>query len=80
MLGDNIQTFTSHGGPMTEERFGSQLYSLLRRGLGTLPSSVPTFLVNGNWEGENGWHPARERDGPGKPVSPLFLIRVPHLP
>ncbi len=61
MLGDNIQTFTSHGGPMTEERFGSKLYSLLRRGLGTLPSSVPTFLVNGNWEGENGWHAQGER-------------------
>ena len=61
LLGDNIQTFTSHGGPMTDERFGPQLYSLLRHGLGTLPSSVPTFLVNGNWEGENGWHPGRER-------------------
>jgi predicted phosphodiesterase len=61
MLGDNVQTFTSHGGPMTGERFGPQLYSLLRRGLGTLPSSVPTFLVNGNWDGENGWYPQRER-------------------
>jgi len=61
MLGDNIQTFTSHGGPMTEERFGSQLYLLLRQGLGVLPSSVPTFVVNGNWEGENGWHSERER-------------------
>ena len=61
MLGDNIQTFTSHGGPMTEERFGPLLYSLLRRGLGATPSSVPGFLVIGNWEGENGWHPETER-------------------
>lgn len=62
MLGDNIQTFTSHGGPMTEERFGPILYMLLRKGLEDLPSSVPVFLANGNWEGENGWHPAREKE------------------
>ena len=61
LLGDNIQTFSSHGGPMTEERFGPILYAWLRRGLGSLPSAVPAFLVNGNWEGENGWHPERER-------------------
>ena len=61
LLGDNIQTFTSHGGPMTEELFGPRLYSLVRQGLGFLPSSVPVFWVNGNWEGENGWHPERER-------------------
>ncbi|MDB9822944.1 metallophosphoesterase [Deltaproteobacteria bacterium] len=61
MLGDNIQTFTSHGGPMTEERFGPMLYSLLRQGLGDLPASAPVFKVIGNWEGENGWHPDRER-------------------
>ncbi|MBW2307416.1 MAG: metallophosphoesterase [Deltaproteobacteria bacterium] len=62
MLGDNIQTFTSHGGPMSDPRYGPLLYLLLRRGLGNLPSSVPVFMVNGNWEGENGWHPARERE------------------
>jgi predicted phosphodiesterase len=57
MLGDNIQTFTSHGGPMIEERFGPALYYLLKQGLGNLPTSVPVFTVIGNWEGENGWHP-----------------------
>ncbi|MBW2067234.1 MAG: metallophosphoesterase [Deltaproteobacteria bacterium] len=61
MLGDNIQTFTSHGGPMTEPRFGPILYSALRHALGELPSSVPVYKVLGNWEGENGWHPDRER-------------------
>jgi len=61
MLGDNIQTFASHGGPMKEEWDGPMLYSLLRSGLAELPSSVPIFAVIGNWEGENGWHPARER-------------------
>ena len=61
MLGDNIQTFTSHGGPMTEERFGPVLYYLLKQGLGTLPATVPVFTVIGNWEGENGWHPAKQR-------------------
>jgi hypothetical protein len=61
MLGDNIQTFTSHGGPMTEERYGPLLYRLLRQGLGNLPASIPVFTVNGNWEGENGWHPPKER-------------------
>lgn len=61
MLGDNIQTFTSHGGPMTEPRFGPILYSALRHSLGELPSSVPVYKVLGNWEGENGWHPDRER-------------------
>lgn len=61
MLGDNIQTFTSHGGPMTEERFGPALYYFLRQGLGATPSEVPGFLVVGNWEGENGWHPETER-------------------
>ena len=61
MLGDNIQTFTSHGGPMSEKRFGPILYSALRRGLADLPSSVPVFSAIGNWEGENGWHPAEYR-------------------
>lgn len=61
MLGDNIQTFTSHGGPMTDIRYGPYLYGLLRQGLGSLPASIPVFTANGNWEGENGWHPSRER-------------------
>ena len=61
MLGDNIQTFTSHGGPMTEERFGPILYYILRHGLGSLPASVPVFNVIGNWEGENGWHTEKHR-------------------
>lgn len=61
MLGDNIQTFTSHGGPMTDQKYGPSLYRLLRQGLGKLPGSVPVFTVNGNWEGENGWHPREER-------------------
>ncbi len=61
MLGDNIQTFTSHGGPMTEERFGPALYYLLKQGLGELPSSVPLFTAIGNWEGENGWHPENQK-------------------
>ena len=61
MLGDNISTFTSHGGPMTDVRYGPYLYRLLRQGLGDLPSSIPVFTVNGNWEGENGWHPSKEK-------------------
>jgi hypothetical protein len=61
MLGDNIQTFTSHGGPMTEKRFGPILYANLRHGMGELPSAVPVFDAIGNWEGENGWHPRNER-------------------
>lgn len=61
MLGDNIQTFTSHGGPMTEERFGPALYYRLKEGLGDLPSSVPVYTLIGNWEGENGWHPLEQR-------------------
>ena len=61
MLGDNIATFTSHGGPMIEERFGPALYYRLRSGLGSLPESTPVFNVIGNWEGENGWHPEEYR-------------------
>lgn len=61
MLGDNIATFTSHGGPMTEERYGPILYYMLRYGLGNLPASVPVFNVIGNWEGENGWHDNKYR-------------------
>ena len=62
MLGDNIQTFTSHGGPMVEPSFGPLLYLILRKGLGDLAAAVPVFTAVGNWEGENGWHPERERN------------------
>ena len=61
LLGDNIQTFTSHGGPIAEPEHGPLLYLSLRKGLGNLPASVPVFLALGNWEGENGWHPERLR-------------------
>ena len=62
MLGDNIQTFSSyHGGHLTDPEFGSWLYLVMRKGLGDLVSSTPAFLVNGNWEGENSWHPEKER-------------------
>jgi 3',5'-cyclic AMP phosphodiesterase CpdA len=61
MLGDNIQTFTSHGGPMADKKHGPYLYRLLRQGLANLPGSIPIFTLNGNWEGENGWHPLEER-------------------
>lgn len=61
MLGDNIATFTSHGGPMTDERYGPALYYRLKRGLGNLTASIPVFNVIGNWEGENGWHPEKYR-------------------
>ncbi len=61
MLGDNIQTFTSHGGPMTEERSGPVLYHMLRHGLGNLTAFIPVFNVIGNWEGENGWHSENQK-------------------
>jgi hypothetical protein len=61
MLGDNIQTISSHGGPIIEKRHGAILYAHLRHALGFLPSSIPLFNTIGNWEGENGWHPEQER-------------------
>jgi len=61
MLGDNIQTFSSHGGPMTEKKFGPVLYANLRHGMAALPTAVPIFNVIGNWEGENGWHSEQQR-------------------
>jgi predicted phosphodiesterase len=57
MLGDNIQTFSSHGGPMEKRAYGPYLYNRYRYGLGDLPANVPSYFVLGNWEGENGWHP-----------------------
>jgi predicted phosphodiesterase len=61
MLGDNIQTFDSHGGPMEKPVYGSVLYHLFRQSLGDLPAGRPCYFVNGNWEGENGWHPDHQR-------------------
>ena len=46
---------------MTKRQFGPALYTALRQALGRLPSEVPLFKALGNWEGENGWHPERER-------------------
>ncbi len=62
MLGDNIQTFVSHGGPLGKKSEGPQLYLSLRRSLGDLPSQVSVFSAIGNWEGENGWHPPQNRE------------------
>jgi len=61
MLGDNIHTISSHGGPMTNPETGPMLYTLLRDALDGLTASVPVFNVVGNWEGENGWHTEQER-------------------
>ena len=61
MLGDNIQTFSSHGGPMENKEYGPYLYSRYRSALGNLPANVPSYFVLGNWEGENGWHPEEMR-------------------
>ncbi len=61
MLGDNIQTFTSSSGILTEEDMGPALYHMLRQGLGELTALVPLFTVQGNWEGENGWQPEKYR-------------------
>jgi predicted phosphodiesterase len=61
LLGDNFQTLSSHGGPMAHELMGPSLYGLLRSSLGHLPGSCPVFHVNGNWDGENGWHSQAER-------------------
>jgi predicted phosphodiesterase len=61
LLGDNFQTLSSHGGPMTHDRMGPNLYGHLRSCLGALPGACPVFHVNGNWDGENGWHSQAER-------------------
>jgi predicted phosphodiesterase len=73
MLGDNIQTFTSHGGPMVRPEFGPFLYRRYRQALGGLAAAVPCFWVNGNWEGENGWHRADQKDWARK-------ARLDHVP
>jgi 3',5'-cyclic AMP phosphodiesterase CpdA len=61
MLGDNIQTFTSHGGPLGERSQGITLYRILRHALADFAPAGPVFMANGNWEGENGWHPQDRR-------------------
>jgi 3',5'-cyclic AMP phosphodiesterase CpdA len=61
MLGDNIQTFTSHGGPLGERSQGITLYRILRQALSEFVPVAPVFMANGNWEGENGWHPRERR-------------------
>ena len=61
LLGDNFQTLSTHGGPMTHDIMGPSLYGLLRSCLGHLPGGCPIFHVNGNWDGENGWHSQAER-------------------
>lgn len=48
------ETFASEG----VARLG---YLDFRRHLGRLGSEAPFFAVVGNWEGENGWHPADDR-------------------
>ena len=62
MLGDNIQTFTSHGGPLGEKSHGVLLYRILRQGISDIAPYVPIYMVNGNWEGENGWHTQERRE------------------
>lgn len=61
MLGDNIQTFDSHGGPIRKPNYGPLLYKLFRKGLGDMAASQSCYYVIGNWEGENGWHSVQQR-------------------
>ena len=61
-LGDNIQTVGStHGGPAAEENHPNIFYIYYRQMLGQLQSQAGQFILNGNWEGENGWHPEPTR-------------------
>lgn len=61
-LGDNMQTVGStHGGPAAQEEHPSIFYIYWRQVLGKLQSSGGQFFLNGNWEGENGWHPEPNR-------------------
>ena len=61
-MGDNIQTVaSSHGGPATEEEHPSLFYLYWRQVLGKLQGEASNFVLNGNWEGENGWHPELNR-------------------
>lgn len=61
-LGDNIQTVGStHGGPAAEENHPNIFYIYYRQMLGELQSQAGQFVLNGNWEGENGWHPEPNR-------------------
>lgn len=61
-LGDNIQTVGStHGGPAAQEDHPNIFYIYYRQMLGQLQSKAGQFVLNGNWEGENGWHPEPNR-------------------
>lgn len=61
-LGDNIQTVGStHGGPAAQEDHPALFYIYYRKVLGQLQSQAAQFVLNGNWEGENGWHPEPNR-------------------
>ena len=61
-MGDNIQTVaSSHGGPASSGRTSVHLLSLLASGHGKAAGRDSEFVLNGNWEGENGWHPELNR-------------------
>ncbi len=61
-MGDNIQTIGStHGGPCAQEDHPNVFYIYFRQVLGALQGKTSQFVLNGNWEGENGWHPAQNR-------------------
>lgn len=61
-LGDNIQTVGStHGGPAAQEDHPNIFYIYYRQMLGQLQGKAGQFVLNGNWEGENGWHPEPNR-------------------
>ncbi len=61
-LGDNIHTVGSgHGGYALEENHPNVFYIYFRQVLGNLQSQGAQFVLNGNWEGENGWHPQPNR-------------------
>ncbi len=61
-MGDNIQTVaSSHGGPAVQEEHPSIFYLYWRQVMGKLQGETANFVLNGNWEGENGWHPELNR-------------------
>lgn len=61
-LGDNIHTIGSgHGGYAMDKNHPNVFYIYFRQVLGLLQSQSGQFLLNGNWEGENGWHPEPNR-------------------
>lgn len=61
-LGDNIQTVGStHGGPAQHPSHTPHFYLYWRNALGKLQAQAAQYVLNGNWEGENGWHPEPNR-------------------